>query len=123
MSRAEWNAVLDSAPLTANQRGAIMRESLRLGLDDRAERLAVFAVLLGNGELGSTGDLTQGEAGRIIRVLMGAGDRAELLRLAAADIHRDESAPGDGGQGDEPRGLLARVLAELVRVLGGAPNG
>jgi hypothetical protein len=59
-------------PLTLNQLGAIHRRFAALGLDehrDRPARLAITARLAGVPEVGSTKELTMGEAGRVIRSL------------------------------------------------------
>jgi hypothetical protein len=84
MNRDEWNQVLDTAPATPNQRGAIMREFARLGITDRAERLAITAGLLGIVDLASTHDLTMGQAGRLVGMLPGIDDRNELTDAVAA---------------------------------------
>ncbi len=52
MTRDEWNQVLATKQATPRQRGAVMREFGRLGVVDRAERLAISAELLGLGEIG-----------------------------------------------------------------------
>ncbi len=79
MTRDEYLAVLAETPATPNQVGAIVHECERLGLADRAERLAITAALAGLDELASTRDLTMGEAGRLCRMLPLVADRAELL--------------------------------------------
>jgi hypothetical protein len=66
---ADWHAVLASEPATCGQVGAIHGECQRLGLTDRAERLAVTATLLGLDGLDSTRDLVMGDAGRLVRML------------------------------------------------------
>jgi hypothetical protein len=78
MPRDEWNRVLDTTRATRSQRGAVMRECDRLGLADRAERLAVCAELLGINELRSTEDLTMGQAGQLVRVLAACSERSQL---------------------------------------------
>jgi hypothetical protein len=78
VSRDEWNHVLDTAPATPSQRGAVMRECDRLGLTDRGARLAVCADLLDVDEVRSTGDLTMGQAGQLLRYLSACPDRSEL---------------------------------------------
>jgi hypothetical protein len=103
VNREEYLARLATEPATANQRGAIMSEFERLGFHhrrDRAERLAVCAALLGTGELGSTAELTQGQAGQLVNLLQRITDRAELPRGAAAPAASD-SQP-DGQDHDEP---------------------
>lgn len=84
MKLAGWHAILATRPATPNQVGAIIGEWRRLGLghpDDRAERLQLTARLLGLPEVGSTTDLVMGDAGRLIGMLRGCGDRASLGAL------------------------------------------
>lgn len=106
MDRAEYLAVLDTEPATPNQRGAVMREFSRLGFHyrhDRAERLAICATMLGVDSLGSTAELTQGQAGQLVNALQRIGDRDELLTaagLACADA--GELAEHDGQNLTEP---------------------
>jgi hypothetical protein len=84
MTRDEWNARLAVEPVTPNQRGAIMHECERLGLvSDRAERLALLGTLAGAAALGSTADLTMGQAGQVIGTLRDARDRDDLAALVA----------------------------------------
>lgn len=90
MTRDEYLEVLATEPLTPCQRGAVMGECRRLGLDDRGERLAVLAAVLGLGELGSTGDLTMGEAGLALSTLQRADSRADLPAASSAS-ERDAS--------------------------------
>lgn len=78
MNLAEFHIRLASEPATWNQRGRIMAECARLGLDDRAGRLAVCAVLAGLDELDSTRDLVMGDAGLIVRTLTEAASRDDL---------------------------------------------
>lgn len=95
---AEYRARLDAEPLTLNQLGRIHREFARLGfreLADRAERLRLTAALAWSEPIGSTKDLTMGEAGRAIGALTGCRTAAELYELA-------EPEP-------ESRGLLAAL--------------
>ena len=101
MTREEWNKVLAIAPLTAAQRGAIQGEFTRLGVTDRAERLAISAALLGLDRLGSTTDLTQGQAGKLLGQLRDIRNRDELAAVLLSD-HEDQDAddnshpPGPG---------------------------
>lgn len=71
---------LEIEPLTDLQFGAIQREFTRLGYAraERDERLAMSAGLLGLDRLGSTRDLLKGQAGVLLRTLLGTGSRAEL---------------------------------------------
>jgi hypothetical protein len=113
MSRDDWYAVLESTPLTDNQRGAIMGHFERLWLHpryDRAERLRICAALLGLDQLDSVKSLTMGEAGRLLQILRGIRNRVELRvagqagELAAANaagnledepVAQDEDGPGN----------------------------
>src|SRR5947209_843596 len=79
------------APATANQVGALHREFARLGYRraDRGERLAMAAALLNLETLASLRHLRQGQAGKLLHVLLTVSDRAELVAPAPAV----ESAP------------------------------
>jgi hypothetical protein len=100
MNRDEWNGELELRPLTPNQRGAVMREFARLGIADRAERLAAIAALLGIDALGSTGELTQGQAGQLVNTLERITDPAELPQVAAVREIGDspDTVPRDRGE-------------------------
>jgi len=117
MNLDEWHAVLATEPATSNQRGAIMREFGRLGFgeEDRAERLAACAALLGLDELDTTGDLTMGQAGQLVGTLMRFADRGELT--AAAYLADAGSADGSG----QPAGRVA--LRDLIRAIAVAYAG
>jgi len=111
MTRDELNEKLATEPATRNQVGAIHREFERLGFreKDRAERLAVSAAMLGLGSLRSTRDLTMGEAGCLVCLLLVTADRRELPapgRPAAAET-------GDAG-GDRDGSTLAAVIWAMV---------
>lgn len=136
MRKDEWDQVLATAPATPNQRGAIMREFGRLGFHpryDRAERLAACAALLGVDELGSTADLTQGQAGQLVNVLRLTTDRAALARAAAAPADCGTGGGHHGqDQGDELAGAAAvvngpvslpAVLAWIVAAICAAVRG
>jgi hypothetical protein len=89
----DYRTRLDTEPLTGNQLGRIMAEFDRLGLYSRkyhrAERLRLTAILADYpGELETTKDLTQGEAGRVVRSLIGCRTRADLMALAEPPIFR-----------------------------------
>jgi hypothetical protein len=86
MTRDEYLEMLATEPATATQVGAIVGEFRRLGVIDRAERLAISAELLGLEELGSTTDLVMGDAGRLYRTLLDVRDRAELPDVTAAAV-------------------------------------
>lgn len=101
MNRDERNHVLDSEAATPNQRGAIMRECDRLGLVDRAERLAILAGLLGVDALDSSGNLTQGDAGRLVRILRNTRERAELPEITAAAGGDDDGQDHDDAEDGE----------------------
>ncbi len=102
MTRDEYLAVLESEPATPNQRGAIVRACDRLGLTDRAERLAMCAALLGLDALGSTGELTMGQADQLVNVLQRTRDRAELPDTTAATTDDDRGEDELTGHADEP---------------------
>ncbi len=105
----EWRAVLATEPATPNQRGVIMAEFERLGygLADRAERLAVCAVLLGLDELGSTAHLSMGQAGQLYSQLRGIADRRDLLARAGLSGE-------DQGQGPPAVATLAEAIRDLL---------
>lgn len=116
MKSEDWHQVLATRPATPNQRGAIMGHFERLGLHprrDRAERLAVCAALLGIRELGSTSDLSMGQAGRLISTLRHLRDRADLPAPAALPAHAAETAGGDQGSGTDGVVTLADALRRL----------
>lgn len=114
MNRDEWNQVLDTEPLTPNQRGAIMGEFTRLGIRDRAERLAACAALLGIDALATTADLTQGQAGQLVNVLERTTDRDALLQPAPAPTAAGGQAAEHHGQDQDSehngRGLATGQL-------------
>jgi hypothetical protein len=88
-----------------------MRECDRLGLDDRAERLAVCAALLGVDELGSTRDLVMGQAGQLLNILQRTRDRGDLPDVTPA-------ADGDEDQGDEQVGEDRITIPEaIIRIM------
>jgi hypothetical protein len=86
VNRDEWNHVLDTTQATLKQRGRIMSEFGRLGVDDRAQRLAVIAGLLGLDELASVNELTMGQAGQLINLLPGISDADDMPDGAAAAV-------------------------------------
>jgi hypothetical protein len=92
-------------PLTKRQLGAIHGEFRRLGFGDdaRAERLAISAALLDLVELDSTTSLVMGEAGRLVGMLRGIRDRAELEAVAAIERERQGDEPG--GNQERPGGM------------------
>jgi hypothetical protein len=98
---------LDTEPLTLAQLGAVHGEFRRLGFGpaDRAERLEVTAGLArAGGPVGSTRELTMGEAGRVIRALIECPDYDALAVLL--------------GEPEPPRGHGPPVtLAEAIRHL------
>jgi hypothetical protein len=99
MTIAEYRAILDRKPLTSNQLGAIHREFYRLGFHvtaDRAERLRLTAELARVPSIDSTKDLTMGQAGRVVRLMIGCSTVRELYALT------------------EPRGLLAGLWRWLT---------
>lgn len=114
MNRDEWNQVLATEPATDNQRGAILREFDRLGVDDRPERLAICAALLGLDELGSTNDLVMGDAGYLVNLLRRTRDRAELPDVTAAAV--DDGQDGKHDSRGE-RISIADTLQHIAIVL------
>lgn len=90
MSQAAWREYLESVPLTDNQRSRIVCHLDRLGVHDRAERLRITATLAGVGSLDSTKHLTQGQAGRVVRLLGDYRNRADLDELIP---EREPDAP------------------------------
>ena len=120
MTRDEYLAMLDTEPATPTQRGAVMRECDRLGLADRAERLAILAALLDLDALGSTANLTMGQAGKLVNLLQSTqnrGDLPEITTATGADDggqlgdHTDDAGPDDG-QGDDGSGGMS--IAEAI---------
>lgn len=85
MSLEDWHAELEIRPLTGSQLGRLHYEARRLGLDNRAERLAVAASLLGVDGLGSFTELRQGQAGWLVHFLDGIASRAELDAMLPAE--------------------------------------
>lgn len=112
MTWPEWCAYAESTPATPDQVGTVAGHMERLGYTDRAERLAVTARLLGLAELGSTRDLTLGQAGRLCRLLPGVRDRAELDTAVANEDQADEDQADTADRAGEPAGM---TLAEAIR--------
>lgn len=106
MNLSEWHQVLATEPATPNQVGRIRAEFGRLGITGRAERLAITAALLDLDDLGSTRDLTMGEAGRLCGLLPLVGDRAEL----DAAIRAGQIEP------PEPVAFVQAIMAALVQL-------
>jgi hypothetical protein len=96
MTRDEYLKVLATERATPDQRGAVMREFSRLGFgeNDRAERLAVCALLLGLSEVDSTRDLTMGQAGYLVRLLGACTSRAALPMTGTGNIPRNSAFSG-----------------------------
>jgi hypothetical protein len=119
MTRDEYLAMLESDPVTPGQRGAIMRECDRLGLTDRAERLSVLAELLDLDALGSTGELTMGQAGKLVNARQNTRDRGDLPDVTTAagpgDDGQDEDGPGDGISAAEAITRIMVMIAMAVR--------
>jgi len=110
MHLEQWREVLATEPATLNQVGKIHREFGRLGFgeDDRPERLEICAGMLDLEELGSLRDLTMGDAGRLISILVRVRDRAHLAGLLTEP---DSPAP------PLPSGLIAAMAAAYLRTL------
>jgi hypothetical protein len=117
MTRDEYLEMLATEPATPTQVGAILGEFRRLGVDNRAERLAVSAELLGLDGLGSTTDLVMGQAGQLVAMLRRVRDRAELpdVATAADDDQDDEHGSEDSGQ--VPVMTLAEALKRFALML------
>jgi hypothetical protein len=94
VNRDELNVMLATEPATPSQVGVVVRQFERLGFtgSDRAERLTISAALLGLDGLGSTKDLTMGQAGQLYRTLAGIRGRGELR--AAARLAGEDQAGG-----------------------------
>lgn len=118
MTRDEYLAVLATEPATANQRGRIMAECDRLGLTDRAERLAVLAELLDIDELDTTAELVMGQAGHLVNLLQRTSDRAELPGIAAADDVDDQGGEQPAAESLTVAGLLMQIAVALWRIFG-----
>lgn len=111
MTRDELNQVLATEPATRTQVGAVLGEFGRLGVADRAERLALSAQLLGLDALGSTADLVMGDAGRLITMLRRTRDRVELPAfVAAATVGDGQDGEHDGGDRMSPADVLGRII-------------
>lgn len=125
MTREDWHAHIESVPLTPNQRGRAHAEMIRLGVVDRGERLAIASALLDLDALDSFTSLTQGQAGKLVNILMHTRDRAGLLRTAAASgrdsSHHDHGSGADVGPGAAGTGSSGTAkpvtLAQAVREL------
>lgn len=105
----ERQYVQATEPATPNQVAAVHGQFRRLGFGeaDRDQRLAVSATILGLGGLGSTKDLTMGEAGQLYRTLLGVADRAGLAAMLR---------PAAAGQ-PVPRVTLVQVAQTLAAAL------
>jgi hypothetical protein len=119
MNRDEYLAVLETEPVTPNQRGAILGHFRRLGFhprSDRAERLAICAALAGLDALGATAELTMGQAGQVINVLERTRDRAEL---AAATVAAGGAGSGDDAEQLTPAEAVGRIIILVYLAFGG----
>jgi len=84
----DYRSRLIVEPLTPNQLGRIRAEFGRLGFaeSDRGARLRVTAALAGiPGRIESTKELTEGEAGRVVRVLTGCRTAEDLAALTVPE--------------------------------------
>jgi len=86
----DWRQLQATEPATPNQLGAVMHEFGRLGYRDnrwdRPARLAAASALLHLERLGSTRELTMGQAGQLLHALQGFRSRAQLeTRLRRPD--------------------------------------
>lgn len=115
MNLAEWRLVLATAPATPHQVGAIQGEFGRLGVRDRAERLAISAALLGLDHLGSTRQLVMGDAGRLFSALRAITDRADLPVPVAVAMKASADGEGQDHDAGDPDGMtLAETLTAAV---------
>jgi hypothetical protein len=92
-------------------------EFARLGVTDRAERLAVSAALLNLADLDTTSHLTMGDAGRLLSALQHTVGRAELPVLTAVDEVDDQSAEQAGGRTITWPEVIAQIIATALGVL------
>jgi predicted MarR family transcription regulator len=110
---------LDTEAATRRQVGAVAGAFQRLGVRDRAQRLRLSAELLDlDDDLGSTYDLTKGQAGKLLAIVRGAPDLASLRETAAAAAAARQRANRRNGQG----GLLG-LVARAIDALTTAPKG
>jgi len=119
MTRDEYLIVLKTESATSNQVGAIHRQFARLGVGDRAERLAICAALLGLDELGSTTHLVMGQAGHLVGILRQARERADLpaVVITAAEAVPDDEDQEYDDEGQENRvTLIDAIMAVLAAV-------
>jgi hypothetical protein len=123
MTREQWNEVLAVAPLTPAQCGAVHGEFTRLGVTRRTERLGICAALLGLDSLGSTSDLTQGQAGQLIARLRDIRIRDELAAVLLADDEDQDADDSSHLPGPGWVALVARWLNAGRRETPGLPKG
>jgi hypothetical protein len=95
VTRDEYLEILATQPATGAQVGAIISEFDRLGVVDRAERLATTAELLELEHVGSTTDLVMGDAGRLVRMLQRTRDHAELAGISASADDENQADEAD----------------------------
>jgi hypothetical protein len=127
MTRVEYLEMLATEPATPMQVGAIMGEFDRLGVADRAERLALSAELLGLDELDSTTDLMMGEAGRLVGILRSTRDRVELPDVSTLDDDGQDDEHGDASDASGDKrvtiaDLIGQVALVLWQVFGAVPE-
>ncbi len=96
---------LETTAATRTQVGAIHGEFRRIGVRRRDERLMISATLLDLDDLGSTLELTMGEAGKLIRILRDTRDRVDLDQRVKA-VMRERSSIG---------GYLRRIIADILK--------
>lgn len=107
--------MLATEPATTAQVAAVVAEFGRLGVRDRAGRLAISADLLGLDHLESTRHLVMGDAGRLIAILRNVEDRSGL---PAVIVPARAAADGrDRNRGASRPVALADVLGQLGMVL------
>jgi len=81
---AQYRERLTAEPLTLTQLGAVHGEWRRLGLRDRDERLRLSAAIAQAEPIGSTKELTLGEAGRLVGQLRECGSLADARAMASS---------------------------------------
>ena len=109
--------MLETTWATQPQVGAILGEFRRMRIRQRDERLLICATLLDLDGLGSTWDLTMGQAGKLVQILRATHDRAELdQRVEAANqerLKRDE---------ERTTNVFGNVLHFIAGILKDQPN-
>lgn len=139
MDLEQWRAELATRPATVAQLGALHEHFQRLGClrSDRGRRLAACAALLGLDDLDTMRQLSQGQAGQLVKTLSRITSPAELAALAGqvppvTENHAIPGRPQDTSDDYAPkvrmsghgrrfmRALISQyVAAELPNLTGG----